>query len=258
MRLTNTSLTGRSYTPTPASPALTLSGLPASSIDPTIADLGTGHVSLTFSAGSGVSFTRGSASAPFSANIALAINVIDADGVTATNPVSFGSGSGIAFNTGASQYYGRLNVRNSLGSELLDLPMPVSTEYYPGTAQGFVTNTLDSCTTAPAIAFSGYRLNLNAGETCVRDAGSPGVSGQGCAAIASNRYFSTASAGTFNLILSAPGSGNAGAVSVTATAPSWLQYLWNASSGVNSSPSGLATFGVYPGSTSRIYQREVY
>jgi MSHA biogenesis protein MshQ len=271
LKLTNSSLTGRTYTPTPASPALDTSGLPATTSDPTIADLGTGQATLTFGAGSGLKFVRGSAIAPFSANIALAINVIDSDGVTASNPVTFGSGSGIGFSTGATQYYGRLYLKNVAGSELLDLPMSLTTQYYLSSSQGFVTNTSDACTTAPALAFGNYQLNLSAGQTCVRDTGSPGVSGQGCAVAASAwlRYRATAAAviptdhagtsgGDFNLILAAPGSGHSGAMTVTATAPGWLQYLWNAGSGSNSSPSGMATFGVFPGPTQRVYQREVY
>jgi len=258
MRLSNASLTGRTYTPTPSSPALTLTGLPATSADPAIADLGTGKATLTFSAGSGISFARGSAIAPFNANIALSINVLDSDGASASNPVSFGSGSGMAFSTGATQYYGRLNLGNALGSELLDLPMPLTTQYYASTTQGFVPNTQDTCTTAPALAFSNYQLNLSAGETCARDSGKPGVSGQGCTAAASSRYASPAVNGAFNLILAAPGSGNSGAVNVTPSAPTWLQYLWSAISGINTSPTGLATFGIFPGPASRIYQREVY
>jgi MSHA biogenesis protein MshQ len=258
MRLTNASLTGRSYTPTPASPALTLTGLPATTADPAIADLGTGQVTLTFSAGSGLSFTRGSAIVPFSANIALAINVIDLDAVAAANPVTFGSGTGIAFSTSATQYYGRVILRNALGSELLDLPMSLKTQYYLNSSQGFVTNTSDVCTTAPTLAFSNYQLNLNAGETCVRDSGSPGVSGVGCSLAAASHYLATASSGDFNLILAAPGSGNSGALTVTPSVPAWLQYLWNTSSGTNANPSGMATFGVFPGPASRIYQREVY
>ncbi len=257
-RLTNSSLTGRSYTPTPASPALDLSGLPATSADPAIADAGTGQGTLTFDAGSGLKFVRASAIPPFSANIALAINIIDLDGVTAANPVSFGAGSGIAFSTGATQYYGRLKLSNALGSELLDLPMSLVTQYYLNSTQGFVTNGSDSCTTAPAIGFGSYQLNLQAGETCVRDTGSPGGSGVGCAVAAVNSYFPKAAAGNFNLILAGPGSGNSGATTVTATAPAWLQYLWNAGSGVAASPSAMATFGIYPGSGTRIYQREVY
>jgi hypothetical protein len=257
-RLTNTSLTGRTYTPTPASPALDPSGLPAATSDPTIVDLGGGQGTLTFSAGTGIAFARGNAIAPFSANIALSINVIDLDGVAAAgNPVTFGAGSGISFNAGATQRYGRLALHNRVGSELLDLPMSLTTEYYASATLGFTTNTSDSCSAAPALAFSGYQANLSAGETCVRDSGSPGISGVGCA-VASGAYRPSALLGDFNLVLAAPGSGNNGAVTVTATAPSWLKYLWNASSGTPSNPSGLAVFGLFPGPASRIYQREVY
>lgn len=260
-RLTNASLTGRTYTPTPASPALVLTGLPATSSDPAIADLGTGVGTLTFSAGSGLSFSHGTtASPPFSANIALSINVIDLDGATASNPVSFGSGSGIPFNDGASQYYGRLALRDALGSELIDLPMQLTTQYYVSAAQGFTTNLADTCSAAPGISFSNYQLNLKSGGTCVRDSGSPGVSGAGCPAAASSSiaFYPVSSSGNFNLVLAAPGSGNNGAVTVTATTPAWLQYLWNTGSGIAAGPSGLATFGVFPGPASRIYQREVY
>jgi MSHA biogenesis protein MshQ len=268
MRLTNGSLTGRTYTPTPSSPSLNPSGLPATSADPTIADQGSGVVTLTFSAGSGLSFTRGSAVAPFSANIALAQNVIDLDGVTAANPVTFGAGSGIAFSTSAMQLYGRLLLRDSLGSELLDLPTTLTTQYYLSATQGFTTNTGDSCSAAPALALSNYQVNLSAGMTCVRDTGNPGGSGIGCSAAAapigcpaaapSPRYRATACAGDFNLVLSAPGAGHNGAATVTATAPSWLQYLWSVSSGVNSNPTGTASFGLFPGPASRVHQREVY
>jgi len=261
MRLSNSSLTGRSYIATPSTPSLNLTGLPASSADPAIVDLGTGQSTLTFSAGSGLLFNRGGVIEPFNANIALAINVIDLDGVTAanpSNPVTFGAGDGIAFNAGARQYYGRLLLGNALGSELLDLPMPLTTQYYKSVTQGFVTNTTDSCTTAPPIGFGSYQANLVSGETCVRDSGSPGSSGQGCAVAASNRYSPVASAGTFNLILAAPGAGNSGALTVTAAAPSWLQYIWNTGSATPSSPAGIASFGLFPGSATRIYQRETY
>jgi MSHA biogenesis protein MshQ len=69
MRLSNSSLTGRTYTSTPSSNALTLTGLPSTAVDPAIADLGTGAATLTFSAGTGISYTRGTPVAPFSANI---------------------------------------------------------------------------------------------------------------------------------------------------------------------------------------------
>jgi hypothetical protein len=264
MKLSNGTLTGRTYTSTPASPSLNVSGLPATTVDPVIADLGTGQVTLTFNSGTGLLFNRTSAIAPFNANIALGVDVIDADGVgvasvdgvTASNPVSFGAGTGISFSTGAAQYYGRLAVRDSVGSELLDLPMPLTTQYYLNTTVGFTTNTTDSCTAAPALSFSAYQGNLGAGKTCVRDTGNPGSSGLGCAApaAAGSQYRPTAVNGNFNLILAAPGAGNGGALSVTATAPSWLQYSWGAS--VN--PVGIGTFGEFPAPASRVHQREVY
>ncbi len=256
LKLSNSSLTGRTYSPTPASPGLNISGLPATTVDPAISDLGTGQATLTFSTGSGLWFNRGAASAPFNANIALSINVLDGDGVSAPNPVSFGLGTGISFSTGATQYYGRLALRDAVGSELLDLPMSLTTEYYLSATQGFTTNTADSCTVAPAISFSNFQSNLSAGETCVRDTGRPGVSGLGCAAPAAAglQYRPTAAAGNFNLILAAPGAGNSGALNVTGTAPSWLQYSW----GSTQNPLGMATFGIFPGPTSRVHQREVY
>jgi MSHA biogenesis protein MshQ len=257
LKLTNSTLTGRTYTPTPVSPALDSSGLPSTTADPVIVDLGSGQATLTFSTGTGLLFTRGVAVAPFSAKIALSINVIDSDGVAAPNPVSFGSATGISFSASALQYYGRLALRDAVGSELLDLPMALTTQYYLSTTQGFTTNTNDNCTLAPKpIALSNFRLPLTSGKTCVRDSGSPGASGAGCAVAApvATAFTAPASSGNFNLVFAAPGSGFNGAMTVIATAPAWLQYTW--SGGVN--PAGIAAFGVFSGQTSRVYQREVY
>jgi MSHA biogenesis protein MshQ len=263
-RLTNGSLTGRTYTPTPASPALTTTGLPPTTSDPTIASQGLGVGTLTFSAGTGLLFTRGTPIAPFGANIALSINVIDQDNVVpsatagGTNPITLDASTGIPFTTttGNNQYYGRLALRDSLGSELLDLPMPLTTQYYVSTSAGFATNTSDSCTAGPTITFSSWQTPLTSAQTCVRDAGKPGVSGQGCSTSTSGQYAATAVSGAFNFIIAAPGAGYSGAVTVTPTAPTWLQYPWN--NGSNTNPVGMATFGVFPGSPTRIYQREVY
>ena len=50
----------------------------------------------------------------------------------------------------------------------------------------------------------------------------------------------------------------AASVRYRASALAWLKYLWSASSGVASNPAGMVSFGLFPGPTSRIYQREVY
>jgi MSHA biogenesis protein MshQ len=259
LKLTNSTLTGRTYTPTPASPALDSSGLLSTTADPAIVDLGSGQATLTFSAGTGLLFTRGAAVAQFSAKIALSINVIDSDGVAAPNPVSFGSASGISFSTSAVQYYGRLALRDAVGSELLDLPMALTTQYYVSTTQGFTTNLTDNCTVAPSIAMSNFLVNLTASKTCVRDSGSPGASAAGCAVAAPLPYGGTSgrsSSGNFNLVFAAPGSGSNGAMTVTVASPAWLQYVW--SGATNTGPAGIAAFGVFSGQASRVYQREVY
>jgi MSHA biogenesis protein MshQ len=262
-KLTNSTLTGRTYTPTPASPALDSSGI-STATDPAIIDLGSvpataalsGQATLTFGMGTGTGllFTRLAAVAPFNANISLSINVKDSDGIAAPNPVSFGSA--IGFIPSAAQYYGRLALRDAVGSELLDLPMALTTQYYVSTTQGFTTNTNDSCTTlaTPSIALSNFLLPLT--SACVRDSGKPGASGVGCPVAAPLPYNAKASSGNFNLVFAAPGSGFNGTMTVIGTAPAWLQYAWTG--GANKNPTGIAAFGVFSGQASRVYQREVY
>ncbi len=163
-KLTNTTLTNRQYST--ASGTLDLSNLPATTADPVIVDIGNGAFAsagsgtgtLTFSIGTGLSFQRATLTAPFDAEISLSMNVIDADGIAFPgNPAAFGAataGNGIAFSSGKEMRFGRLNLQNAYGSELLDLPINLMAEYYadldgagPGTDLGFVTNTADICTT---------------------------------------------------------------------------------------------------------------
>lgn len=198
---------------------------------------------------------------PFNANISLSINVIDADGIAATaNPVVFGTGSGVPFNNGAAVRYGRVRLRTAVGSEVVDLPVTMTAEYYAGTNTGFIVNTGDTCTTNVSLAFSGYTKNLNAGETCVRDSGSPGNSASGCAAAApiAQRFNEPPALGDFNLRLAAPGAGNSGSVLINGTVPTWLRYDWNTATPGDENPSGQATFGIFGGESRQIYTRELY
>jgi hypothetical protein len=260
--LTNATLTGRSY----SSPAATIdtSALPA--VDPVIASLGAGVATLTF--GSGIRFVKGAPQAPFDADVQLAINVIDADGVAAAgvgplgNPVTFGSAGGIPFTAGEEIRYGRIRIGTAVGSELVDLPVPMRAEYFAGAAIGFVPNTGDACTGNVALTFplTSYTENLNPGETCVLDSGAPGESGAGCAAAAAPpiRYSEPPQSGDFNLRLAAPGAGNEGGVSVTATVPDWLKFDWEAGTAGDENPTGQATFGLFGGERRVIYTREIY
>lgn len=245
-KLTNSSLTGRSYTA--ATGTLDTSGLLATTSDPNIADSGSGVGTLTFSAGTGLLFTKGAETAPFDADIALSINVIDSDSVAyASNPVTFGTattGNGIAFSGSKTQRWGRMTFENAHGSELVALSVPFRAEYYDGNS--FLANTADGCT-ATTVA------NLTKTPT-------PGALSS-TAAIANNPL-SSSSAG---LTLSAPGSGNTGYFTLsfdltTATGASlpWLQYDWDGDSSHDDNPTGRATFGVYLGDDEVIHIRELY
>jgi hypothetical protein len=262
-KLSNAWLTGRSYT---GGAGLDTSGLPATGVDPAIASVGPGIATLMFSSGTGIRFAKGAPQAPFDANMQLAINVIDADGVVAVgaaplgNPVTFGSPGGITFDAGQQIRYGRVRVGTAVGSERVDLPVPLRAEYYASDAAGFVPNVGDACTTNVSLAFSGYTENLNAGETCVRDSSAPGASGMGCTVPAPLvlRYTEPPLGGDFNLRLAAPGAGNQGSVVITATVPDFLRFDWDAGAAGDENPSGQATFGIFGGESRQIYTREIY
>jgi len=189
-----------------ATPALDLSALPATTADPSVGSFTNGVGTLTFATGAtGLGFVRSTTTpnAPFNADIALALNVIDADGVTfAGNPASFGAataGNGIAFLSGNSMRFGRLVIRNANGTQLLPLPVRVEAQYWSGApTSAFITNTLDNCTSIASadIAMGNYTDNLSACETAISGGGALGM-------------------GRKILLLAAPGSGNNGSVNLT-------------------------------------------
>jgi hypothetical protein len=258
-KMTTASLANRAYTS--ASGLLDTSGVPSATADPTVAETGPGVATLVFSSGSGLSFDRSSMPAPFDAEIELAIDVLDSDNVAAlTNPAVFGSSGGIAFSDGAGIRYGRLRFGNALGSELVDLPVPLVAEYFAGPAIGFVTNPGDSCTTDVELSLGDFTENLASGETCVLDSGAPGASGAGCPSPAplSAQFAEPPVAGDFNLTLAAPGATNHGSVRIDSIVPAWLRFDWDQAVPGDENPSGHATFGLYDGDSAQIYLREVY
>ncbi len=241
-KITNASLSGKSYAVLTGT--LDLGLLPGT--DPVIADAGGGSGTLTFSSGGGIAFTRGATPvAPFDAEIGLSINVADADGILYPgNPATFGTptaGSGIAFDNGKQVRYGRLDLLNAYGSELLPLDIPLQAEYFDG--NGFVTNTADSCTAYNSgdLTFGTYYPNLASGDTT--------KSGSGTLA-------SGTDAGS-PFQLTAPGSGNEGSVDLSLTVQNWLKFDWNGD-GTEDDPTARATFGVFKGNPDLIYTREMY
>lgn len=101
-------------------------------------------------------YRRPAAAAPFTA-FKAAIAPVDADGVKlaaynldATNVVAAAADHGLVGATAVR--HGRMNIDNAYGSELLNLSMRITAQYWTGT--GYATNTLDNCTPLTAGDFS--------------------------------------------------------------------------------------------------------
>ena len=269
-KLTNSTLGGANQAArySAASGTLDLSGLPVVSSDPTISSWTNGVATLTFSSGTGLSFTRSTPVVPFNADISLALNVVDGDGVAfATNPARFGTataGNGIAFSgNGKSQRFGRLRVSNAMGAPQLQVPLMLMTEYW--TSTGFVRNNNDSCTvlTNTNFTFAGYTAPLAACNTSGTPAGANAITfTQGAATgfrlTAPNQRGSVDL--TLNLGASAAGNSCSGGASVAATAAGrpWLQGNWGGSASWNANPTARIGFGMYGTAQDIIYRREMY
>jgi MSHA biogenesis protein MshQ len=154
---------------------------------------------------------------------------------------------------------GRARLSNAYGSEMLDLPVGFRTEFWNGTGAGagWVLNAADSCTGDASLgAGNAVSLALVSAPgglpTCVMESASPGLSGAGCATATVAKRFregatpSVGFAGDFNLWLRAPGAGNAGSTTISATVPAWLGAV----------PPARAVFGIYK--TPLIFRREVF
>jgi MSHA biogenesis protein MshQ len=153
--------------------------------------------------------------------------------------------------------YGRVRLINAYGSDLLDLPMTMRSEYW--VSGGWALNTADTCTDA-TLAFAAVGTPDITSRTCVWDTGTaPGNSGKACTtpiAVAARQYKETGVAGfagDFNVWLKAPGATYRGSIDVTATVPLWLRYNWI---GTVANPTARATFGSYK--SPLIYRRENY
>lgn len=263
-RITNASLGAKSY----AVAAGTLDTTGITGTDPAIADAGSGSGSLTFGSGTGILFTRTNPVAPFDAEISLAINVIDTDGVAATtNPVRFGqaaAGLGMSFNNGKPMRFGRLYAVNARGSPLVPLSLTMELQYWNGTA--FIANTVDSCTviSANSVEMKNFSKNLDPCETSL-------TVGAFTKGRATGQLSKPGGANIGSVVLvprlgsSVVGAQTCIAGSLTAVTGANLPYLQGKWDGVDQgadgqvyddNPSAQGTFGVYPGSGGIIDFRE--
>ena len=175
-------------------------------------------------------FTRGAtADGPYNA-LRIGVAPLDSDGVGMgifdLDTDSAIPGNDHSFLGNTMLRYGRMRLSNAHGSELLQLPVPVTVQYWNGS--GYITSSDDNHTvlTASSILLSNYQRNLSSGESLVT------------APVIVN--------GVGKINLSAPGAGNDGSVDLSSNAPNYLP----------SAPS-RATFGIYKGGP-LIYQRENY
>jgi MSHA biogenesis protein MshQ len=231
-------LTGKEYTS--AVGTLVLTGLPAG--DPTVTPLVDGMGQVSFSSGSGLVFTRDyDPVAPFDADIALKINVLDGDAIAASaNPVTFGeatAGGGMDFDNGKEMRWGRLAMQNAHGSELVPLAMPLRAEYYDGSS--FVINTEDNCTT-----LSVSQLSLSGTVTSTAT-----LNGSSSSAL---------SAGDAGLVFSAPNATGYIDVQSDLSLLPWLLYDWDGDGNHDNDPAARASFGLFKGHPALIYLRENY
>jgi MSHA biogenesis protein MshQ len=235
--------------------------LPNVAGDPTIVDLTGGSLglfTLTFSSGAGFRFSRTSPSppiAPFDADIGLSVNIIDADGIASTsNPLVFGSapvtaGNGILFNgvgsTPKQMRFGRLTLSNAFGSNLLDLPVPMETQYY--TSGGiYKTNAEDNCT---SILPSNVFLSTGAAT-----GGGPLLKGK-----VNLNITKSGSPVSIDLCVDLDGTPPSDGSCVAATPANmpWLQWKWTGST-FDKDPRAKATFGLFKSADEFIYLREMF
>jgi hypothetical protein len=242
LRLSAGTLAGLAYS------ALTGTLSAAAPNAPTVTDAGAGVATIAFDTGPTLWFQRTAAAAPYDAEISLAVNVIDADGVAYPgNPARFGqptAGNGIGWTAGKSIRTGRLQLTNANGSELVALPVPFAAQYWNGSV--FVANASDACTAA-LVAELGLAPNPAGLSTTPTIANNP------------------LAAGSAGLVLSAPGAGNTGYVDLvydlstaTGAALEFLRWDWDGDGSLDDDPTARATFGIFPGDGRVIYLREVY
>lgn len=154
-------------------------------------------------------------------------SVTDSDGVAAASQVTLSPQS-------ANIRYGRLRATSNFGSELADLTLSLVNEIYDTATGDFISHDSDTaCTAIPS-----YTLQDLDGTDLLDPAN---LTTQ-----------LTRNAGDFLLTINAPE--QRGSVQINYDVPSYLQFPWQSNSEAN--PASTATFGIYRGNASFIYQRE--
>jgi uncharacterized repeat protein (TIGR01451 family) len=213
---------------------------------------------------------------PFAA-LRVGIAPRDSDGISLLSGLldldADANASNDSFSVGTTELrFGRLRLNNAFGSSLLDLPLPLSTQYYDGNF--FVTNTDDSCTTITAnnirmVAVGTPDLvascitSLSPTGTIFFNAGkASSVAPPSAVNPPKLTKLSSGDHGTVDLTINLNGAsgGNTctpATTAVTSASKSWLQGNWGSGT-YNDDPRGRATFGIFKNADQFLYLREVY
>jgi len=175
--------------------------------------------------------------------VTLATFNLDADNSGSNERGQVGAATGLRF--------GRLRLDNAVGSQTLDLPIPIRLEYWAGTA--FVTNIADTCTTISAanIGLGSYTGGItNANVT-------PANLTPGTIVFSANP-----GVGSLTVTKPLPAPATPGAVTLTvdltAEAKSYLKGNWGVTT-YTADPRSRAAFGLYGSQPNNfIYFRENY
>lgn len=205
-------------------------------------------------------------------SFALKVAINDPDGVIITSFTSPPNGilpngalltptSGLSSPTAIR--FGRLKLANANGSELLDLPIQATTQYWKNSV-GFITNTDDNCTSinAASVKLQNPSGGLNAGNMPANNftAPSPLSFTAGQASIVMKKpLIAPTGKGSADLCVDLAADNTPGTIcNATSANMPWLQGRWNGAGALyDDDPSARATFGVYK-SGPVIYMREVY
>jgi hypothetical protein len=260
----NSTLANRSYSDQVSGSDHNFSGLAASAVNMsgnTDYD-GIGTLSTVSGAnGDIIRYGRINPAAPFAANFNLSFpiaDLTDTDGVCYDATNDGVCDSYIITNIGgANLRYGRLTIGTEVSSELIDMNVPLTAEYYNGAS--YVKNTNDVCTgiaETDLTLSNTYQTGETDGDIQICQAG-----GMTTMTITNNPFV----LGDGLLSFSAPGAACTGftviSVNLSALGLNHLRYDWDDEDGLNDGPydddpAGRASFGILSRPREIIYQRE--
>ncbi len=186
---------------------------------------------------------------PFSNAINLQFtDITDSDGITTQSLPH------LLQVTGGTIRFGRLVINNAHGTELLPLPVTIKTEYFNGI--DWTENTADHCTT--------FNLNSHFRLANPETSGGGWLAGSTTMTIANSTSTATLqqiASGQGLLTFSAPGEDNDGFITIKSNLTGsfdWLLGDYNNDGLYREEASARASFGVFKGSDTIIFKRELY